>query len=85
MRHTSINSLDVLASTVFSPIRVKKQSLREEILALDGAAGSLSLIKTLLIQNGLLVAKNQLFLSLDGKRPSNMKIGTLMRMILTFL
>ena len=85
MRHTSINSLDVLANTVFSPIRVKKQSLREEILALDGAAGSLSLIKTLLIQNGLLVAKNQLFLSLDGKRPSNMKIGTLMRMILTFL
>ena len=85
MRHTSINSLDVLASTVFSPIRVKKQSLREEILALDGAAGSLSLIKTLLIQNGLLVAKNQLFLSLDGKRPSNMKIGTLMRMTLTFL
>ena len=85
MRHTSINSLDALASTVFTPIRVNKQSLREEILALDGAAGSLSQIKTLLIQNGLLVARNQLFLSLDGKRPSNMKIGTLMRMILTFL
>ena len=85
MRHTSINSLDALASTVFTPIRVNKQSLREEILALDGAAGNLSLIKTLLIQNGLLVVRNQLFLSLDGKRPSNMKIGTLMRMILTFL
>ena len=85
MRHTSINSLDALASTVFTPIRVNKQSLREEILVLDGPAGSLSLIKTLLIQNGLLVARNQLFLSLDGKRPSNMKIGTLMRMILTFL
>ena len=85
MRHTSINSLDAPASTVFSPIRAMKQSLREEILALDGAAGSLSLITTWLKQNGLLVAKNQLFLSLDGKRPLNMKIGILMRMTLTFL